>query len=146
MRIQGIALWRWLCRHRREMATGTAVAFVVTLLVVLGPMLLGIAAVERMHDRRRKRLVGLMLASLFMRALAWLWRDLFGMPHGRWHACLQCGMPIVAPSRACYCSTACRRYARLERYAAGGDEQERERLALPFSSSDVDPALADIPF
>lgn len=42
--------------------------------------------------------------------------------HGSTHPCGQCGVPIGAPSRAVYCSPACRRYAQLER-------QETERRA-----------------
>jgi hypothetical protein len=45
-----------------------------------------------------------------------------------WHPCAQCGAPIDRPSRAAYCSAACRRYARLRREAA------------------EDPELAEVPF
>jgi hypothetical protein len=35
------------------------------------------------------------------------------------HPCNQCGSPIGAPSRAAYCSPACRKYASLERAETG---------------------------
>jgi hypothetical protein len=41
------------------------------------------------------------------------------------HPCGQCGRPIGAPSRAEFCSPACRRYARFER-----EETERRAAAL----------------
>ena len=42
---------------------------------------------------------------------------LFGRPQRGWHPCLQCGVPIEPPSRAEFCSPACRRYDRLRRMA-----------------------------
>lgn len=42
------------------------------------------------------------------------------------HPCLQCGAPIGHPSRAVYCSPACRKYAALERAET---ERRAERLA-----------------
>jgi hypothetical protein len=40
-----------------------------------------------------------------------------------WHPCEQCGQPIERPSRAHYCSQACRRYARIRREAAAIAEE-----------------------
>ncbi len=51
---------------------------------------------------------------------------LFGARRRDGHACLQCGHPIAAPSRAMYCSPACRKYAALERAAT---EERSARLA-----------------
>jgi hypothetical protein len=41
-----------------------------------------------------------------------------------WHPCEQCGHPIDRPSRASYCSQACRRYARMRRSAADPELDE----------------------
>jgi hypothetical protein len=79
-----------------------------------------------------------------------LWRDLRGVPHGRWHPCAQCRAPIEEPSRAWYCSPGCRRFARLERDAEAFDpeiaERARERLRRLQRQADTDPALVEIPF
>jgi hypothetical protein len=146
MQTQGTALWRWLCRQRRELAAGAALVVVIVLFICLAPSLLAMAAIEWKHGRRRERLRSLALALLLLRALAWFWRDLRGVPHGRWHACMQCGAPIEEPSRARYCSHACRRYTRLARHAAGGDEQAAARLVRLRRLADIDPALNEIPF
>src|SRR5438132_962676 len=112
MHTQRIALWRWPIRHRRQLAAGTALTAVAALLAALGPLLLAGAAVEWKRSRRKPpRLLGLALAGLLARALVWLWRDLQNVPKGDWHPCAQCGAPIEGPSKAWYCSPACRRYA-----------------------------------
>ncbi|HZL19872.1 MAG TPA: hypothetical protein VFG23_19210 [Polyangia bacterium] len=49
------------------------------------------------------------------------------------HPCSQCGSPIGAPSRAAFCSPACRTYARLEREeTARRAEQRRGFGEVPF--------------
>ena len=148
MQAQGIALWRWLSAHRREIAVGGALVAVAATLALVGPVLLVISAME--WKRRSRRLLGLALAGLLLRAVVWLWLELGAAPHGRWHPCAQCGTPIEDPSRAWYCSPVCRRYARLERDArafdpriAGRALERLERLSKP---SLVDPALEEIPF
>ena len=149
MRSQDIALWRWICWHRRELAVTAAFAVTVGVLIVAGPWLLLLAAVEWKTGRRGRRLLGLALATLLLRAAVWLWRDLRGVPHGRWHPCAQCRAPIEEPSQAWYCSPGCRRYARLERDAAAFDlriaERAQQRLQLREHMA-VNPALTEIPF
>lgn len=51
---------------------------------------------------------------------------LVGRRGGETHPCAQCGAPIGHPSRASYCSPACRKYAALERAAT---EERSARLA-----------------
>src|SRR6266851_2011944 len=129
MQAQGIALWRWLCWRRREIWIGVTLVVAVAVLMFVGPWLLLLAAVEwKTSRRRRARLLGLVLTVLLVRAVVRLWQEFWDVPHGRWHPCMQCGHPIEAPSRAWYCSPSCRRYAQLERRAAGGDERATNRL------------------
>ena len=152
MQAHGIALWRWLRWHRREMWVGGALVVVVGVLVFAGPLLLGVAAIEWKRSRRRRaRLLGLALAGVLVRAVVWLWQELWDVPHGRWHPCVQCGKPIEEPSRASYCSPICRRYAKLERDARAFDPwiarralERLERLSKPAPVRD--PALDEIPF
>ncbi len=148
MRSHGIALCRWTCSHRRELVTTAALSMMALLLLVAGPWLLALAALEwKTSRRRKKRLLGLLMAGLLARALLWLWRELRGLPHGRWHACAQCGGPIEEPSRAWYCSPVCRRYARLARDAAAFDPRVAERARRRLrDQADTDPRLAEIPF
>jgi hypothetical protein len=146
MHAQRTALQRWLSWHRRELAASAALVTLAAALVVVGPILLTVAALEWKHSRRRNRSLGLVLATLLARAVVWLWQELRNLPHGTWHPCLQCGAPIEAPSQACYCSPVCRRYARLERAARGGDLDATSRLARLRRADRCDPALADVPF
>ena len=150
MHDHGIALWRWLSSHRLQIAAGTTLALVAALLILVGPALLGLAAIEWKYSRRHTRLLSLALVGLLARAAVWLWQELRGLPHGRWHPCAQCGHPIQAPSRAWYCSPACRRYARLERDARSPNpwvaERAATRLRVLARSADADPALSEIPF
>jgi hypothetical protein len=149
MQAHGIALWRWLSWHRYQLAAGTALVCVGTLLLILGPSLLALGAVEWKHSRRRSRLLSLALLGLLARAVVVrLWQELRGLPHGNWHPCIQCGAPIEAPSRAWYCSPACRRFARLERDAASPDPwtAERAETRLRLVTSIADPESSEIPF
>lgn len=150
MHAHGTALWRWLLCHRLAIAAGAALALIAALLVLVGPALLVLAALEWKHSRRRARLLSLALIGLLARAVVWLWQELRGLPHGQWHPCAQCGAPIEAPSRAWYCSPACRRYARLERDARSPDpwtaERAETRLRLVWGASVADPESAEIPF
>jgi hypothetical protein len=150
MHAQGIALGRSLSWHRYQLAAGTALAVVAALLVLLGPALLVVAAMEWKHSRKQSRLLTLALVGCLARAVVWLWQELRGFPHGKWHPCAQCGVPIEAPSRAWYCSPACRRYARLERDARSPDpwlaERAETRLRLVWNASVADPESSEIPF
>jgi hypothetical protein len=76
------------------------------------------AALAALRRRRRggrssfaSALLGLLAAYLGLRRQGRSWGP-------SWHPCEQCGAPIDRPSRARYCSQACRRYARLRREAA----------------------------
>lgn len=150
MQDQGIALRRWLSWHRYQLAAGAALALVAALLVLIGPALLVLAAIEWKNSSRRSRLLGLALVGLLARAVVWLWQELRGLPHGNWHPCAQCGGVIEASSRAWYCSPACRRYARLEREARSPDPWAAERAAARLrvlSRLDVvDPRSSELPF
>ena len=150
MHAQGIALWRWFSWHRYQFAAGAALAVVAAPLVLLGPALLVLAAIEWKYSRKRSRLLTLALAGCFARAVVWLWQELRGFPHEQWHPCAQCGAPIEAPSHARYCSPACRRCARLERDAQSPDpwlaERAETRLRLVWSASVADPESSEIPF
>jgi hypothetical protein len=150
MHSHGIALWRWLSWHRLQIAAATGLVVVAALLLFTGPALLLIAAVEWKYSGTRSRVLSLALLGLLARAVVWLWQELRGLPHGQWHPCAQCGVPIEAPSRARYCSPACRRYARLERDARSPDPwlagRAQTRLRLVTSASTADPESSEIPF
>lgn len=150
MQGQGIALWRWLSWHRYRLAAAAALIGVGAALLFTGPVLVAVAAVEWKYSRRPNRLLSLAVAALLLRAVVWLWEELWGTPHGRWHPCAQCGVPIEAPSTACYCSPWCRRYARLERDARSPDpwraERAETRLRLVWSANAADPESSEIPF
>jgi hypothetical protein len=150
MQTQRIALWRWIRWHRYQLATGSALALVAALLVILAPGLLAVGALEWKYSRRPSRLLSLALLGLLVHAVVWLWHELRGLPHGPWHPCIQCGAPIEAPSRAWYCSPWCRRYAHLERDARSFDpwvaEQAETRLRAIAEPPELDPELSEIPF
>jgi len=124
-----IRVTRALWAHRYPIALGVALACTVAMLVVATPWLLVIALIEHRYGgaKRRRRLIGLACIAVLAYAARWLWREMHGIPHRAWHACAQCGRPIEAPSRAAYCSHACRTYARLERDALDNDPRIAER-------------------
>lgn len=147
MHSHGIALWRWLSCHRYQLALATGLVSVAAVLLVAAPVLLVVGASEWKSSHRR--LLGLTIFGLLARSIVWLWQELWGVPHGQWHPCLQCGAPIEAPSKALYCSPFCRRYARLERDARSPDPWASERAAVRLrvlAGSAVDPASSEIPF
>ena len=150
MQDQRIALWRWLRWHRLQIAAAACLIALVAVLLVASPALLAGAVFEWKYSRRRTRLLSLALAGLLAGVVVWLWQELRGFPHGQWHPCGQCGAPIEAPSRAWYCSLACRRYARLERDARSPDpwlaERSAARLRVLSRISAADPASSEIPF
>jgi hypothetical protein len=150
MQTQRIALWRWICWHRLHIAAATGLVGVAALLLFTGPALLVIAAAEWKYSRRQSRGRSLALLGLLARAVVWLWQDVRGVPHGRWHPCAQCRAPIEAPSRAWYCSPSCRRYARLARDVRSPDprlaERAETRLRVLSRIAAADPELSEIPF
>jgi hypothetical protein len=109
MHSHGIALWRWLTWHRYQLALASGLVFVAALFLASAPVLLVIGAFEWKSSHRR--LLGLAIFGLLTRSVA----------------CAQCGAPIEAPSKAWYCSPACRRYARLERDTRSPDPWLAER-------------------
>ena len=148
MQAHGIAMWRWLSLHRYQLGVGVALVAVMATLALVGLPLLLLGAFE--WKRGRRRLLGVALAGLLLRAVVWLWRELWEIPHGRWHACAQCGQPIEEPSQAWYCSPMCRRYARLQRDARAFDpyvaRRALDRLERLSKPSTIAPALEEIPF
>jgi len=134
---------RLLWQHRRELALSLLLITLATTLAALGPPLLIIAALQE-PSRRRSLPLGV-LRNLWD-AVAWSWRQLHRMPRPGWRPCEQCGFPIEPPSRARFCSPACRRYGRLPRLAAGGDERAAARHDRLRRLADLDPALTEIPF
>jgi hypothetical protein len=146
------ALWRSLTDHRHELLLATALSATTVALAVVGPLLLLVAAVEGMSSKRKREPVGLTLTVALARAVAWLWRELHEQPHGRWHPCSQCGKPIEEPSRAAFCSHACRSYARLERDAQANDPRIADRaerrlrtIRLQKQAAET-PAWDEVPF
>jgi hypothetical protein len=135
---------RLLWRYRRELALSLLLITLATTLVALAPPLLLIAAVQERRPRRRG--VPLSVLRNVWEAVAWTWRNLHRLPRPGWHPCEQCGFPIEPPSKASFCSTACRRYGRLRRHAAGGDERAAARYDRLRRLADLDPALTEIPF
>ena len=138
---------RWLSRHRYQLAAATGLVLVAAVLLGAAPLLLALAAVE--WKQRHRRLLGLAVLGLLARTDVWLWQEFRGLPHGRWHSCVHCGTPIEEPSRAEYCSPACRRVARLERERCSPDPwiSERPEARLhALARTATNPALAEIPF
>src|SRR5262249_28056198 len=107
----------WLRLHCRELAVGAALALTVAVGFAVLPFLFAIAVVEWRSGSTRKRLFTFAFIAMLVGTIRWLWIELHRAPHRPWHPCAQCGRPIVEPSRAAYCSHACRSYARLERDA-----------------------------
>jgi hypothetical protein len=140
-------LWRWLRWHRYQLAAAAALVATAAALVAVAPLLLAVSAVE--WKRGDRRVLGLAALGLLARAVVWLWQGLRGLPHGRWHSCVQCGTPIEEPSRAAYCSPPCRCIARLERERCSPDPRIAERAEARLHAHariTTDPALAEIPF
>jgi hypothetical protein len=135
-----------LWRHRVRMAIGLLVIALIWGLVILTPLLLGLAILERGKSCRR---LSLLATLALIGALAWLWREFRRHPfepRGRWHACEQCGVPISNKSRARFCSTGCRQRGRLT-WMAKTDDRAAARLArLDRPAPTYDPASAEIPF
>jgi hypothetical protein len=152
MHDQAIAAARWLSAHRYQLALLAALVCLSALVVAATPLLLVVSAIEWKQARKGQRLLALMLITQLIKAVVWLWLELHDAPHGRWHPCAQCGRPIEAPSRAAYCSPACRRYARLERDAAAADPRvaeaaERRLRALRLRRlADERPEWKEVPF
>jgi hypothetical protein len=147
------AAWRWLSDHRHELAVGTALIATAAVLVAVGPALLTLAILEGVAQKGRRRTpVALTLAAGLACAVAWLWRELHHQPHGRWHACAQCGQPIEEPSRAAYCSHDCRSYARLVRDARAADSRIADRAHRRLKTlrlravADANPEWDEVPF
>jgi hypothetical protein len=132
---------RIVWQHRRELALSLLLITLATTLVALTPPLLVVAILQERRPRRRSR--PLRVLRNFWDAAAWSWRQLLRLPGSGWHPCEQCGFPIEPPSRARFCSAACRRYGRLRRLAASGDEQAAARYDRLRRLADLDPALTD---
>jgi hypothetical protein len=131
-------------RYRRELALGVLLALLIGGLAAALPALVLSALIERKQGRRRT--ASARILRLQLRAIAWTWRKLRGIAARGWRPCEQCGYPIEPPSRARFCSAACRRYARLDRLTAAGDERAAARAAWLRRSADLDPTLSEIPF
>ena len=151
MHAQGNALRRWFSNHRPELTLTAALGLMAAVLLIALPWLLLLGAVEWKTIRRR-RILGLAVAGQLLRASRWLWCELTDTPHGPWHPCAQCGLPIDDRSQAAYCSHACRRYARLERDAQANDPRiadraERRLRAIRLQTlADQNPDWAEVPF
>jgi hypothetical protein len=135
--------------YRRRIAATVACATIAALLVAATPLLLAFALAERHQTRRRRNLFGLIILSALALAVAWLWRE--GRrhplePRGGWRPCEQCGALVAAPSRARFCSSFCRRIARLEARAGWGDQRAVSRLAWLAREDRHDPAWGEVPF
>ncbi len=122
-----IALSRWLRAHRYQLTLAAGLLGAMVLLAAATPLLLAMAGIEWKRSRRRGRMLSVLLLVLLARGARWLWLETRGIPHKAWHPCAQCGAPIEAPSRAAYCSHACRNYTRLERDALDTDPRIAER-------------------
>lgn len=133
----------WL--HRARIVVGALLILLAFGLAVFAPFLFALAIVERRNRGQRRLLFTLAVIG----AVAWLWRELTRNPHephGPWHPCRQCGYPIANTSRARYCSSGCRRIARLTERATNGDERAIWRLAALNRKDGYDPATGEIPF
>jgi hypothetical protein len=135
--------------HRRRIAAMVACVAIVAVLVATLPLLLAVALAKRHQTRRRRNLLGLIIFSALALAVVWLWREARrhpSEPRGPWHPCHQCGAPIGGRSRARFCSSLCRRLARLEARAGWGDQRAVSRLAWLAREDLHDPDCAEVPF
>jgi hypothetical protein len=155
MHAQGTAASRWLSAQRYQLTLAGALLSALALLLITAPFLLALALIEwklEPRKRRKPRLIGLLLIDQQLSACRWLWCELHDLPHRPWHPCAQCGKPIEVPSRASYCSPACRTYARLEREALNHDPRIAERAQRRLRNlrlrrlADDDPTLDEVPF
>jgi hypothetical protein len=146
---------RWLSAHRYQITLAAALLSALALLLISAPLLLVLALIEWKLEpckSRKPRLIGLLIINQLLLATRWLWCELQGLPHRPWRPCAQCGKPIEAPSRASYCSHACRIYARLERDALDHDPRIAERAQRRLRNlrlrrlADDDPTLDEVPF
>ena len=108
MQSHGIALWRWLSWHRLQLAAAAALIGVSALLLFAAPALLAFVAIEWKYSRRPSRLLSLALLGFARAGHRLVLAGVRGAPARPWHPCAQCGAPIEAPSRAWFCSPACR--------------------------------------
>jgi aromatic ring hydroxylase len=92
----------------RFILLGALSALIVGTALVLA-LFVSIAQASQRKHRGLTRPALIVTSALAIAYLLWHKRD------SKWHACGQCGVPIVPPSRAEYCSPTCRRYARLRR-------------------------------
>jgi hypothetical protein len=145
----------WLSAHRRELLLGLCLTCVLCLVVVGAILLLPIVTIEwwqRNKHHKRHVLVSVLLLSMLLRTAHVLWCKLRDIPRGKWHPCAKCGRPIEEPSRAAYCSHACRAYARLERDALDNDPRIAARAERRLRNhrlrelADADPELQEVPF
>jgi hypothetical protein len=136
--------------HRRQIAASAAFVVAAAVLAAAMPLLLALALLEHHRTgRRRRRLLGLIVLAIIGHAVLWVWREVWRHPlepRGPWHPCRQCGFPITNTSRAQFCSSGCRRYARLEIRASAGDERAQIRLAWLTREDKHDPVWGEVPF
>jgi hypothetical protein len=142
MRFQATRLWL----QRRELGLGVALVATTLVLVGLSGPLLVWAVLRPSRTKQRRELAPLSILFGTARAVRWLWLELHGLPHRSWHPCAQCRRPIEVPSRAWYCSPNCRRWARWERDARGGDELAHARIARASRLADMDALMGEVPF
>jgi hypothetical protein len=146
---------RWLSAHRRELLLGLCLTGVLCLIAIGTTLLLPIATIEwwqRNNHHKRHALMSVSLLTMLLRTAHVLWCKLRHIPRSKWHPCAQCGHPIEEPSRAAYCSHACRTYARLERDALDHDPrisaraERRLRNRRLRALADGNPELQEVPF
>lgn len=145
MRYHAIAAGRWLSAHRYQLALSAALMLLTALFVVVSPALLVISAIEVKQRSRRKRLLAPLLITGLIKAAVWLWQELHDAPHKPWHPCAQCGRTIEEPSRAAYCSHACRSYARLVRDAQANDPRIADRAKRRLRTIQLQKEAAENP-
>jgi hypothetical protein len=116
---------------------------------VLAFALPGLVFLAAKHDGPRRKNSALKLLHLGCNGVGWLWVELWRSryaPHGPWHACQQCGLPITNRSRARFCSTLCRRLARLHTRLETGDDRAIARLNWLARQDKHDPTWGEVPF
>jgi hypothetical protein len=117
-------LVRWATPRLILPAAGLYLIWLALPYLLLLGVLLVLVSRHRRDSRRRRRGIGVAeLVIALVAANYGLRRQGRGFGPS-WHPCEQCGHPIDKPSRARYCSEACRRYARLRRAAAAPELEE----------------------
>jgi hypothetical protein len=118
-----LALARWSTPRLVLPALALSLLWLALPYLLIALVLIVVLSGRRGGRRRRSRGVPLVELVALVSAIYGLRRQGKSFAPS-WHPCEECGAPIDRPSRANYCSAACRRYARMRREAGGPTLEE----------------------